>query len=350
MLRTLHLSCAVALIASSFSLCSPAQADSTDTHGSPVIQTSGWRSAHAVHVLGMPDVKARENGSLIITPQHLTFVGKSASSTIDLPSIVALSAGNERVELWGMTGRLMRMAVPYGGGAVFATFMHHQRDMLTVEFVDDRGGYHGAVFYLPGNESEQALRYIAPPPVAHHDMAGPPCPIAGINPNSILVKPLTTGQFNFPAAYRVLVYEHVIDRLRQIPGTEVHRDAVTQGGENCSQYTMRLSATAFKPGSQVVRASTGPVGFFVGVTEITMDVEITDAKGTTVLHDQIKATQRGESESMNVIDKTAQQVVKWWAKEQTQLQKDTLLSQPNDLSLVGRHGYAGSSAHERKGA
>jgi hypothetical protein len=264
----------------------------------------------------MPDVKAKESGTLTITPQHLMFTGNSASSTIDLPSIVALSAGNERVELWGMKGRLLRMAVPYGGGAAFATFMHHQRDMLTVEFVDNQGGYHGSVFYLPANEAEQALRYITPSPAAHRDVSGEPCSIARITPNSMVVKEPTVDQGEFPVAYRVLVYEHIIDRLRQAPGADVVRDRVTDGGENCAQYTMRLSTTAFKPGSQVERASMGPVGFFVGVTQITLELEITDAAGNTVVRDQIKATQRGESESMNVIDKIAQQVVKKWSREQ----------------------------------
>ena len=75
------------------------------------------------------------------------------------------------------------------------------------------------------------------------------------------------------------------------------------------------------------RASMGPVGFFVGVTQITLDVEITDGKGTTLVHDQIKATQRGESESMNVIDTLAKQVVKKWTKAQKHLQKGAVLSQ-----------------------
>jgi hypothetical protein len=273
----------------------------------------------------MPEVKAKDNGTLTITPQRLTFTGKSAGSTIDVPSIMALSAGNERVELWGMKGRLMRMAVPYGGGAAFATFMHHQRDMLTVEFVDSQGGYHGAVFFLPGNEAGQALRNIAPAPVARRSLPGAACSIAQVKPESLLVTQPTFGQIDFPVAYRILVYERIIERLRQLPGAEVHRDGAVHGRENCSQYTMRLSTTAFKPGSQVKRASMGPVGFFVGVTEITLDLEITDAKGTTVIHDQIKATQRGESESMNVIDKISQQVVKKWAKEQKQMHKGTSL-------------------------
>ena len=64
----------------------------------------------------------------------------------------------------------------------------------------------------------------------------------------------------------------------------------------------------------------GPVGFFVGVTEITVDLEVKDAKGIVVFRDQIQAKQRGESESMNVIDKLAQQVVKRWAKQQSKQQ------------------------------
>jgi hypothetical protein len=79
---------------------------------------------------------------------------------------------------------------------------------------------------------------------------------------------------------------------------------------------MRLSTTGFKPGSQVERASMGPAGFFVGVTQMTVNLVITDANGTTVLRDQIKASQRGEPESMNVIDKVAKQVVKKWARAQ----------------------------------
>jgi hypothetical protein len=265
----------------------------------------------------MPEISAKENGTLTITPEQFTFTGKSGSATIEGPSIVALSAGNERVELWGMKGRLMRMAVPYGGGAAFATFMHHQRDMLTVEFVDSHGGYHGSVFFLPGNEAEQALRAITPSGVEHHEVSSAPCSVAGGNANSILVKRPEFDQADVPAAYRVLVYEHVIERLRKVRDTEIQRD----GNENCSQYTMQLSMTAFKPGSQVERASMGPVGFFVGTTQMTLDLQITDASGTAIVSDQIHATQRGESESVNVIDKMAQQVVKKWTGEQKRMQK-----------------------------
>src|SRR5882762_2761198 len=108
MLRLFHAGLALSLAASILSLPALPQANSPAPQASYVSQTSGWSSTHAVHVLGMPDVRAKENGTLTITPQHLTFTGKSATSSIDLPAIMALSAGNERVELWGIKGRLLR--------------------------------------------------------------------------------------------------------------------------------------------------------------------------------------------------------------------------------------------------
>jgi len=311
--RLLFIKLALSLSACSLALCAQAQA------GSTALQSSGWSSTQAVHVLGLMDVKDKANGTLTITPRQLRFTGKEASSTIDLASIVALSAGDEHVELWGMKGRLMRMAVPYGGGAAFATFMHHQRDMLTVEFIDGSGGYHGAVFFLPGNEAEQALHAITPPP-ARHNVLDIPCSVGQGAAKSISLKQLSSSQPDFPIAYRALIYEHVIRRLEQVPGTEVGRDRI-EGSGNCSQYTMQLTVTAFTPGSQVKRASMGPVGFFVGVTQITLNMEITDAKGTVIFRDQIKATQRGESESVNIIDKIAHQAVKKWENEQERSQK-----------------------------
>jgi hypothetical protein len=317
----LHALFALFLTTSSLLLTTPPLVAFPLAQDSVPVSTVGWSSTRAVHVLGLSDVRARENGTLTITPQQLTFTAKSASAAIDLPSIVAISAGNERVELWGMKGRLLRMAVPDGGGVALAMVMHHQRDMLTVEFVDSRGDYHGAVFYLPGNEAQAALSSISPSPAQHPDLSSEPCSAGEASPNSILVKRPTVGLAEYPPAYRVLVYEHIVDRLAKTPGAVVLRDSVNGRRTGCAKYTMRLSTEAYKPGSQVRRASMGPAGFFVGVTAITLDLEIKDARGAIVFRDQIQAKERGESESMNVIDKLAKQVVKKWAAEQEEMRK-----------------------------
>jgi hypothetical protein len=326
MLRFSHIALTLSLALHVFTLPLHAQQNEPAAQGGSTISGSTWGSSHAIHVLGMPDSKARESGTLNITPQRLTFTGKSSTSTLPIPSILAISAGKERVELWGMKGRLMRMAVPYGGGAAFATFMHHQRDLLTVEFVDSQGGYHGSVFYLPGNEAEEALKAISPQSSAPHEISHATCSSESSRPYSIEVKPPTAGALDLPEAYRVLVYEHIVDRMRQLPGTEVHREGVTEGPASCSRYRLELTTTAFKPGSQVKRASMGPVGLFVGVTQIAVDMEVKDEHGRSVFHEEVKASQRGESESVNVIDGLAKKIVKNWAKQQKEIQKQAAVT------------------------
>ena len=321
MLNRLSPSFALLILAFSFPLTAFAQSPSAIAADATTPTPAGWTSAHAIHVLGLPEIKAGEAGTLSITPQRVAFTAKSATTGIDLPSIIAVSAGNERVELWGMKGRLLRMAIPDGGGVALAMVMHHRRDMLTVEFVDSHGAYHGAVFYLPGNEAEQALASIAPSSGSHPALPSAPCVPGDIRPGSILVKRPSVGQVELPPAYRVLVYEHIVDRLSKSAGAVVLRDHADGSTANCAQYIMRLSTEAYKPGSQVKRASMGPAGFFVGVTEITVDLEVKNANGAVIFRDQIQAKQRGESESMNVIDKLAQRIVKKWAKELQETQK-----------------------------
>src|SRR5207253_9413778 len=70
----------------------------------------------------------------------------------------AVSSGNQKVEIWGMKGRLLRMAMPNGSGVAGAMVMHHRVDMLTVEYHDKRGATHGAVFFLPAHQADQALQ------------------------------------------------------------------------------------------------------------------------------------------------------------------------------------------------
>jgi hypothetical protein len=335
MLRFFHFALAVSLWVSCLNLPLHAQdyAFTPQTKPAATIDSSHnafWSSTHAVHVMGMPDARPKESGTLTITPHRLTFSGKSSTSTIPFPSIVALSAGDERVELWGIKGRLMRMAIPDGGGVALASVMHHKRDMLTVEFIDNQGGYHGSIFYLHSGEAEAALHSVTLQPSAWHETQASTCSSENVRPFSVEVKPLlsslTPSSSDLPSAYRVLLYERTLDRMHKLPGSEVHRDGVADGPAVCAQYTVRFTTIAFKAGSQVERASLGPVGIFVGVTQITMDIEVTDRRGTLIFRDQVKASQRGESESINVIDSLAKHIARNWGKEQKELQKRAQLN------------------------
>jgi hypothetical protein len=288
------------------SQAAPAQTESAQ----PI--AAALSSSAAEHVYGLPGVKAKEKGSLKITAGGLSFTGKTGASTIPLQSMIAAGSDNERVELWGMKGRLLRMAIPNGGGLLAATIMHHRVDMFTVEFSDQNGGYHGAVFILPARDVERALLTISSMAPAPH--RGPPsnaCAGGPVNPGTVRVPLPAWNYADVPAAYRALVYEHLIERLQQSKGIEhVYRDGEAEAQGGCPQFTVQLSITGFKPGNQVVRASTGPVGMFVNTTRMVVEVRITTAEGDLDVHDQITATVRGESENTNVAESVARKVVK----------------------------------------
>lgn len=276
-----------------------------------------WNSPSVQHIYGLPDVKPKDRGALTVSAAGLNFTGKANSSVIPLRSIIAVGAGNERVELWGMKGRILRMAIPNSGGLAAAAFMHHRVDMLTVEFNDSKGAYHGAVFFLPAKEADDALRFFANMPTTHHESMNRVCESGSVKPRTVLLPAPNWDQVEVPAAYRALVYEHVVERLLRSKGIDrVYRDGENDPQQGCPQYTIRLSITGFKAGSQVQRAWTGPVGMFAGTTQMVFDTAITDASGKLDIHEQTKATIRGESESTNVADGVARKLTKQFAAAQ----------------------------------
>ena len=271
-----------------------------------------WQSTKAEHVYGLPDIKHNKKGTLTIGADAITFTGKSGKASILRSAVTAVSAGNQRMELFGMTGMFLRMTIPDGGGLAAAAVMHHRVDMLTVEFSDGHGANHAAVFFLPAKEADRALQNFSLTPAAPRKISEAVCQNAAIDPKSVLVSAPNWDHAEVPAAYRALVYEHVVDRLR---GTKevghVYRDGDGQGG--CPQYTVHISIATFKEGSSVKRAALGPAGMFVGTTQMKFDVTYTDASGKLNTSEQIKATMRGESESTNIADHVAKSLAKHYA-------------------------------------
>lgn len=274
-----------------------------------------WQSTKAEHVYGFPEIKHNKTGTLTLSADALTFSGNSGNASVPRGSVTAVSAGNQRVEMWGVGGRILRMAIPDGGGLAAATVMHHKVDMLTVEYNDARGGSHAAVFFLPANEADRALQSFALVAQPAQEKSAPSCQNAPVEAKSVLVSTPNWDQAQVPAAYRALVYEHLVDRLR---GTKdvghVYRDGESNGDMACPQYTVHIAITTFKEGSSVKRSYMGPVGLFVGTTQMKFDVTFTDASGKLNTNEQIAATMRGESESTNVADHVAKSVAKHYAK------------------------------------
>ncbi|MFT4113414.1 hypothetical protein [Silvibacterium sp.] len=268
-----------------------------------------WTAQNVTHAYGFPEVHPNRKGTLTLGADSLSFVNASVEGSISRSAITAVSTGNDRVELWGTGGRILRMAIPEGGGLAAAAFMHHKVGMLTVEFRDTRGGTHYAVFDLPPAEAQQAVAAFTAAPRAVPASSSAGCGQQTVEAGSVLVDIPDWQAVEVPAAYKALVYEHVIDRLQHAKGvTRVYRGAEQLAA--CPQYRVQISVTSFKPGNQVVRASSGPVGMFTSATQIGFDAHFTDRSGRLDVEEKIRASVRTESESASVADKFAKALTK----------------------------------------
>ena len=97
-------------------------------------------------VIGGDTVKNNSEGTLSVVGSSLQFATAKASSIQDIST-----NEDSRQDITG-AAHYAAMAIPYGGGRVLSLFSH-QVDVLTVEFKDDDGGFHGAVFVLPQGQA-----------------------------------------------------------------------------------------------------------------------------------------------------------------------------------------------------
>jgi hypothetical protein len=99
-------------------------------------------------VIGLENIKPGATGTLTSLPTGLEFSTGKTKADIATPSIQDVFTGQEsRQDVSGMGGTLVEAAIPYGGGR-FVSLFSHKVDVLTVEYVDSNGGFHGAIFVL----------------------------------------------------------------------------------------------------------------------------------------------------------------------------------------------------------
>lgn len=283
-----------------------------------------WQSSGVIHLYGLPGVKAKASGQLSIDADGLRFNLNGAVTAVSDAQILAVNAGDERVELWGTKGRILRMMIPDGGGMMVATMAHHKIDMLTVEFRDDKGGYHAAVFELAAGGADHAMQAAAQLPYSHTRPQEQHCDGKTTQAHTVQLAIPDWRDWNIPFAYRALVYEHLMDQFSREKLLQVaYRDGALEATPECAQYTVSLKEDQFKAGSQVTRAAIGPLAYFVGSTQISLKMSVADETGHEVYAKQIKASVHDEAESNKVAEKIAKKLGKEFAKWQKQYEKQS---------------------------
>ena len=118
------------------------------------------KNSSIFHVLGLEDVKPNAKGELTVTPEGLDFRGEASHAMVRTASIVDIYTGEDSRQTGGAGLTVAKMAIPYGGGRVLSLFTHEKFDSLTVEYRDENGGLHGALFRLPLGQANEIKKQL----------------------------------------------------------------------------------------------------------------------------------------------------------------------------------------------
>ena len=104
-------------------------------------------------VIGLEGIKPGIKGTASVYQGALTFVEGKNKVQIKIPEITDIFLGNEsRQDISGLGGTAVKSAVPYGGGRILSLFSH-EVEVMTVEYTDSNGGFHGAVLVFPAGQA-----------------------------------------------------------------------------------------------------------------------------------------------------------------------------------------------------
>ena len=134
-------------------LCSGIGAFAQST--APTLKAKPPFSIRATHLLGLPNTKSSCKGTLSTQDNVLRFQqnGKPVAE-VDIASVRHVFLGEEGMQVGGVPMKIGKTAAPFGGGRVVSLFAHKKYDTLTLEYVDNNGGLHGAIFQLEKGQAE----------------------------------------------------------------------------------------------------------------------------------------------------------------------------------------------------
>jgi hypothetical protein len=112
-------------------------------------------SIRATHLLGFENVKNDCRGLLTIRHDLLQFQQNDETpAEVKIGSVREVALGEESKQVGGLPMTLGKAAAPFGSGRVVSMVAHKKYDTLTLEYVDDAGGIHGAIFQLQKGQAD----------------------------------------------------------------------------------------------------------------------------------------------------------------------------------------------------
>jgi hypothetical protein len=280
---------------------------STQTNEPPAAVVDGQQ---AVYLAGLANIKPGAKGFLNLTSSAVQFESDNIHASVPVNQITAVFKGDEHAEKGGTAGSLLRH-LPYGGGMAMGAALQKKVDLLSFEYLDAFGGYHGAVFVLPQDQAAALKERVSAQIVPHAPPQAVSCSADQGKPNSIEFDSIDAKDIDVPAEYRLLLYEHLLTELqRRLPTYKFYRAGDIATGPGCMSFSLHITITGFTKGNESLRASTGPIGLFAGVTSLSFQLGLKNSSGALVFDKNLKQNQRGDKESLNLTQSIAKNIAK----------------------------------------
>jgi len=119
-------------------------------------------STRVTHLLGFESARNNSTGTLSVQDDSLQFQqnGKP-DAKVNIALVRDVFLGTESKQVGGLPMTLGKTAAPFGGGRVVSLFAHKKYDTLTLEYVDDDGGLHGAIFQINKGQGDILEKELA---------------------------------------------------------------------------------------------------------------------------------------------------------------------------------------------
>jgi len=132
-------------------------------------------SIRSTHLLGFENAKKDSAGTLTIKRDLLQFQQNDETpAQVRIGSVRDVFLGEDSIQVGNLPMTLGKAAAPFGSGRVVSLVAHKKYDTLTLEYLDDAGGIHGAIFELQKGQAEVVKRELITHGaiiLSHHDQA-----------------------------------------------------------------------------------------------------------------------------------------------------------------------------------
>jgi hypothetical protein len=270
---------------------------------------------HVTHVLGFESVPRNTRGALSVEGDTLRFERKGSSpAEIRISSISSVFTGEEDRQVGGMPMTVGKAAVPFGGGRVVSLFSHKKYDSFEVDYRDDSGGAHAAVFRLNKGEGE-ILKMDLVARGAQSAMAsaalGSVESARGQSSTSdkwsVQVDKVDPGDTALDPCFSAAIYEGLVrDLLKSKQFESVFRSGDRNAAEGSGALVLKTRVEKYSAGSETLRAVTT----VAGATKIKVHVQLVKSSGQVVAEGTVDGNIRFLGDNLKATDNVASKTAK----------------------------------------